>query len=76
MPSRAATTRAMSDAASPICSIASAIHSTPAIPSASSGLRAASIAMIAEAAEVAVHPLLEPARPRAASFSSLKKTAA
>ena len=42
-------------------SMASAIHSTPAMPSASSGLRAASIAMIRSSAEMAVHPLLEPA---------------
>ena len=46
MPSRAAITRATSDAAAPIRWIASAIQSTPAIPSASSGLRAASIAIV------------------------------
>jgi len=46
MPSFASTTRPMSEAASPIFSIASAIHRTPAMPSASSGDRAASIAIM------------------------------
>ena len=75
MPSLAATTRAMSDAASPIRSIASAIHRTPAIPSASSGLRAASIAMIRRRRR---WPFIRSSsRPTSrASFSSLKNTAA
>ena len=59
MPSRAATTRAMSDAASPIRSIASAIHRTPG--HALGILRAprGEHRHDAEAAQVAVHPLLE-----------------
>ncbi len=75
MPRRAATTRAMSEAASPICSIASAIQSTPAIPSASSGERAESIAMIRSLRRWAL--MRSSRRPTSrASFSSLKNTAA
>ena len=61
MPSRAATTRAMSDAASPIRSIASAIHRTPAMPFGILGAPRGKHRHDPEAAEVAVHPLLEPA---------------
>ena len=58
IPSRAATTRAMSEAASPIPSIASAIHRTPAIPSASSAPRREHRGDPQEP-EVVAHPLLE-----------------
>ena len=56
-------------------SIASAIHSTPAMPSASSGERAGEHRHDPQAAEVVVHPLSRRPTSRA-SFSSLKNTAA
>ena len=75
IPRRAAITRAMSEAASPTFWMASAIQSTPAMPSASSGLRAASIAIVRSLRRYRVDR--SSSRPTSsASFSSLKKTAA
>ena len=75
MPRRAPTTRAMSLAASPIFSIASAIHSTPAMLSASSGLRAANIAIVRRRRRFPFMRSSSRSTSRA-SFSSSKKTAA
>ena len=75
MPSRAATTRATSEAAFPIFWIAWAIQRTPAMPSASSGLRAASIATVRSRRRYSF--IRSSSRPTSvATFSSLKNTAA
>ena len=68
-------TRPMSEAASPIFSTAPAIHRTPAIASASSGLRAASIATSRRRRR---WPVIRSSRRSTsrASLSSLKNTAA
>src|SRR5207253_8990328 len=63
------------EAASPTFWSASAIHRTPAMPSASSGLRAASIAIVRSRRRYRVDR--SSSRPTSsANFSSLKKTAA